>query len=435
MKNFLTYYFLFISFLGLSVPKHWNFVQTGKSMTIKMELQSLEIIGSDIEKKDLYIGAFLFRDQKNICIGYLELNNTKKNQFQIYAQETDINKQIHFRVWNPKNDCENSNIEEIKVNDDIQFGINKKITIEKIVFNLSNVFIQYKSTFCSTEIIKPIQEFDKITYTSHQSNINISDIGQISVLDIIDSLAFNVFFSSSKYCLAKKSQKIIIYNNPQNSTKEIIACKFPLEVSSEEKNENYSYLWNNQETSSSRFIDTTGLYIVSKKINKCIGYDSIIVSQYEINNDAITISHASCEKEGSVDLDKDNILINSDSNVSFQIDDFTLLNNYFDELSEGVHDLVIITKNQCELHYVFELQNNCLSKQENIIAPSIENYTAFLITEIGKINIYNRTGTLIRTLEGPTEWNGTDQQGNIVPVGIYFIVKQNGNRTLITILD
>jgi len=80
--------------------------------------------------------------------------------------------------------------------------------------------------------------------------------------------------------------------------------------------------------------------------------------------------------------------------------------------------------------------------KERIITPACadgKNDVAYFTALSGQtttINIYDITGKKIRTIKGePYEWNGTDDDGNIVESGVYiyqFKANVNGNRRLVS---
>lgn len=52
----------------------------------------------------------------------------------------------------------------------------------------------------------------------------------------------------------------------------------------------------------------------------------------------------------------------------------------------------------------------------------------------GVIQIFNRDGKLMITLQAPAEWNGTDQSGREVPMGDYYLYLNDNKEQTITIL-
>lgn len=58
----------------------------------------------------------------------------------------------------------------------------------------------------------------------------------------------------------------------------------------------------------------------------------------------------------------------------------------------------------------------------------------FMITEAGTAKIFDKNGVLVKQLQAPAEWDGTDAQGNIVPAGVYFLYVNEKERITITVL-
>lgn len=74
--------------------------------------------------------------------------------------------------------------------------------------------------------------------------------------------------------------------------------------------------------------------------------------------------------------------------------------------------------------------------KENILAPSSGNpdYQKIIFNTPGKISIFNVQGVELRTLYGPVEWDGTDNQGRPLPTDDYYILLESGEQKIVTII-
>lgn len=76
--------------------------------------------------------------------------------------------------------------------------------------------------------------------------------------------------------------------------------------------------------------------------------------------------------------------------------------------------------------------NDC----EGIISPNSDGVCDELLFEgKGKIQIFDKTGVLIKDLELPNSWDGKDKYGRIVTPGLYILIKDNESRQNLYIMD
>lgn len=59
---------------------------------------------------------------------------------------------------------------------------------------------------------------------------------------------------------------------------------------------------------------------------------------------------------------------------------------------------------------------------------------AYFLETSGWLNIYNRQGQIVQSLQGPTSWDGTNYSGEVLPVGVYVIKKEDQLLHQITII-
>lgn len=61
-------------------------------------------------------------------------------------------------------------------------------------------------------------------------------------------------------------------------------------------------------------------------------------------------------------------------------------------------------------------------------------FDTFYIKEAGTVQIISEKGTLVKTLTGPTYWDGSDNDGSRLPFGYYIVTPVNGERYGVTIV-
>ncbi len=153
-----------------------------------------------------------------------------------------------------------------------------------------------------------------------------------------------------------------------------------------------------------------------------------------------TLTTAACPTLSSVDVEVSEACdlvpvkftsINSTS--SYQADTISLKDKirnkifYFSlqnskEIPVGSYDLYIKNTNGCAYNYP-NFKNISLAKKCNdIFSPNGDGITDdFFIELIGSATIRNKQGIIVRELAVPAYWDGNDQNGNPVEIGIYAI--------------
>lgn len=118
------------------------------------------------------------------------------------------------------------------------------------------------------------------------------------------------------------------------------------------------------------------------------------------------------------------------------------------------------SKNQVGFYSINVISETCLSKQtvelelsnnpdscqsfpqppfvqeEKVLAPESGNpdFRQIRFSQSGTIRIFNGQGILVRTLFGPANWDGSSQNGSLLPTDEYYIQYEDGSRETLTIL-
>ena len=92
--------------------------------------------------------------------------------------------------------------------------------------------------------------------------------------------------------------------------------------------------------------------------------------------------------------------------------------------------------------------NNCSVELQNYIfipvpAGCMDSFTpngdgledTYLIDKPGYTKIYNKNGTLIRTLNTPAAWDGSDESGKLCPMGYYIIIIDGKEKTGVVLIN
>lgn len=67
-----------------------------------------------------------------------------------------------------------------------------------------------------------------------------------------------------------------------------------------------------------------------------------------------------------------------------------------------------------------------LEQQEiSYLYPLNSEFKEYQIEEYGQAKIYNKEGQMIRSMNTPSTWDGTDSSGNLLPMGIYYLISND----------
>ena len=110
--------------------------------------------------------------------------------------------------------------------------------------------------------------------------------------------------------------------------------------------------------------------------------------------------------------------------------------NDLSEVPEGVYTVQVIDDSGCIAEYEqkIKVEQKCLEDYP-VFSPDGDNIEdTYFIPHEGTVSIYNREGQLIKILETPAYWDGTDAQNHPVPMGNYVLVTESGRPVNITII-
>ncbi|MCU0430803.1 MAG: leucine-rich repeat domain-containing protein [Cytophagaceae bacterium] len=84
------------------------------------------------------------------------------------------------------------------------------------------------------------------------------------------------------------------------------------------------------------------------------------------------------------------------------------------------------------------LVETCLETGGNcnpVITPDADGVNdEYFVSETAEVKIYSKNGQLIQEFHSPAGWDGTDKQGKLVPMGVYFIRINEQERISVTVI-
>ncbi|MBN2521848.1 MAG: gliding motility-associated C-terminal domain-containing protein [Bacteroidales bacterium] len=186
------------------------------------------------------------------------------------------------------------------------------------------------------------------------------------------------------------------------------------------------------------FEDTT-LFVEVVNEYGCAAYDTVQVDVniLEIVTAQISKEEADCWNEGSIDITASEVR-NYIGNYSYRLRNMLTgqLITSLSEVPEGLYDLQVIDERDCIATYTenITILQKCLEEYPVFTPNGDDIEDRYFIPHEGSVKIYNRDGNLIKELVTPDYWDGTNNAGNLLPMGNYFIVTDTGDVVNITIV-
>lgn len=202
----------------------------------------------------------------------------------------------------------------------------------------------------------------------------------------------------------------------------------------------YSVNWSNDvEGLENTIFNDTMLIVDLVNEDGCVARESI-----EIKVNPLTLNSVDYKKE-EADCWTDGQLIietievdNYDRGYEYQL--YNKLTNQIlsdlDEVPEGVYSLRVVDGRGCVAEYeqVVKVEQKCLEDYP-AFSPDGDNIEdSYFIPHEGTVSIYNRNGVLLKELETPAYWDGTDSKNNTLPMGNYLLITDTGRPVNITII-
>lgn len=174
-------------------------------------------------------------------------------------------------------------------------------------------------------------------------------------------------------------------------------------------------------------------------MNGCYSFDSLYIEilPFEVESLEFEKEEATCWKDGSISIAKISTSYGSEGL------NYTLVNT--------LNGRVVTNPNNVpDGQYIIQVSNidNCSDTSDEeitILQKCLEDYPVFspnqdgledeyFIPYEGKIKIYDRNGVFRKELDTPAYWDGTDQNGDLMPMGNYIMVTDEGRPVNITLI-
>lgn len=166
------------------------------------------------------------------------------------------------------------------------------------------------------------------------------------------------------------------------------------------------------------FLSTTTFEIIYSDVE--------VVCQIQVEENAITKEFTDCNSGWSFSVNPE--YIQSTTPLTFAVyssiqEVSPTAEDYYSRLFENKYNLHITDENNCVLDTILAKPTVPECTEDLIFSPNNDGlYDEYFIEEEGQAQIFNRYGLLIKTLQTPTYWDGTNNQNQLVPDGYYVII-------------
>jgi len=108
--------------------------------------------------------------------------------------------------------------------------------------------------------------------------------------------------------------------------------------------------------------------------------------------------------------------------------------NVFIGISDGLYQISVSNNEGCDIVFPDPISLQAKDDCDQVLSPNGDGIgDSFYIEEPGLIKIINRNGIVLKELEGPILWDGTNKSGNFLDAGYYLLIFENGESLTITI--
>ena len=198
--------------------------------------------------------------------------------------------------------------------------------------------------------------------------------------------------------------------------------------------------WSNGLTERTIKIDSTQTIAVQLTDNyNCISIDTftIEVKPFEIQTMDISTYDADCWTEGELNINEIATTYGS-NNLSYtlrnKLNKATLTD--LTTIPEGMYEVEVENEDGCIKipKKEIEVRQKCLEDYP-VFTPNMDGVEdEYYIPYEGIVKIYDKNGNLKRILDTPAYWDGTNESGVKLPMGVYLLVTDAGKNVNITIV-
>jgi len=176
----------------------------------------------------------------------------------------------------------------------------------------------------------------------------------------------------------------------------------------------------------------SGITLISKNIT--LKVSPCIIS----NNINYTIGNLACTYPITINLDESSFTAGTfpfSYKVANSKDTLRFNTNTFSLSKEGIFDLIVKDATGCEVIFKSKLVVPRNEQCDAVFYPNGDGIAdTYYIENTGHALIYNRSGEIVKELDVPDSWDGTDKKRQDAPSGLYVIVINKDTKIKVTLL-
>lgn len=350
--------------------------------------------------------------------------------------------------------------------DMVELGIDKELVTNEVgdILPLSNIpgtyNISFKSEYClikdtvAIEIIEPVdiilpdtlkicqgESLDESLSDSDYLNISTGDGTPVPSTSISES-GYYYFESAVEQCGSGDSAFIDVLPIPEINIETEQECDQIIVRVTGIENEPTTVNWANGDTGQELLLGSTEeINMVVEVIfsNGCQAEKATTVQNkpFEVGEVTYQVTEADCWTEGKLNI-QDILAFNAQGMIEYKLSN-TLTGEVLYDLNnirEGAYRLAVYDERGCEAtkDEIITVIQKC-REEYPVFTPDFDGQEdEYFIPHQGVVKIYNREGRLIKELNTPAYWDGTDDSGNEMPMGNYVMVTDDNRIVNITIV-
>lgn len=444
MVSFLRHIIAVFCFLGLIDLSAQDVPWLTPSISVNTVPLSINCIpqadGQDLREGD-YIGIF---NEQNRCFGLARWKDTVHFNITVYGYDgtTDgfnTGEKLTLKIWLRDEDCILEKISQVDSDNPLVFS--NSVTNRINVLNFERLSVSYPvEDHCMNEgILMPGMNYsaDDLHFTS----ISSLDLNPNS--GVIDPMVS----SPGTYTIQLNSGTCLTSTRLNLTLKDFPRLSLPLPDTVLCGNESLALAITDQFTSvqwstgaTTPQVNLTEPATVWYRVTNsqgCGNADTFVIRRIAINKLEYLVDKADCYRTGRITI-RESYIENGRAPYRFLLSS-QLEDRERDELGdvpEGVYTLEVVNANGCILRHPQKIivEKDCLNDVP-VFTPNDDGLDdRYFINLEGNIKIFDRNGVLKRRLTAPCYFDGKDESGSPLPMGIYMVVSDKGENLELTII-
>lgn len=396
--------------------------------------------GQSLREGD-YIGIF---NEQNRCFGLARWKDTIDFKITVYGSDGTIDgfnagEKLAFKIWLSGEDCILEKVSQVASDNPLVFS--NAVTNRINVLDFERLAVSYPvENYCMNEgILLPEMNYtaDDLHFTSTSGiNLNLTS-GAIDPLR--SSPGTYAIDMNSGTCLTNNKLTLTLKDFPRLSSPlpDTVMCgEEPLEISLADQYT--SVQWSTGATTPRVELDEpANIWYRVANSQGCSNADTFVIRQIAIKKLEYIVDKADCYRKGRITIGE-SYIENGRAPYTFLLSS-QLENLEQDELSEvaeGVYTMEVMNANGCILRHSQKIivEKDCLNDVP-VFTPNDDGLDdRYFINLEGRIKIFDRNGTLKRRLTAPCYFDGNDESGSPLPMGIYMVTSEKGEKVELTII-